>query len=1034
MIRAHVLVCAGAGCISSGGTALKDALAAELKKRGLDEEIKIVETGCMGPCDLGPVMLVHPEGTFYQRVTGLDVPELVEEHFVKGRLCTKLLPKDESTAHLVTTQRDFAFFAQQEKIVLENCGLIDAENIEEYIARDGYAALGKVLTSMTPEQVIAEIKASGLRGRGGAGFPTGVKWELMAKAPARPKYVICNADEGDPGAFMNRAVLEGDPHRVLEGMAIGAYAMGASRGFIYIRAEYPLAIKRLNVAIDQAYKHGLLGKNVFEKGFDFDIEIRIGAGAFVCGEETALMRSIEGRRGQPQPRPPFPAQRGLWGKPTNINNVETWATIKPIILNGAKWYTGFGTEKTKGTKVFALAGKIRNTGLAEVPYGTTLRDLIFGIGGGIPNGKLFKAVQTGGPSGGVVPAQHLDTPLEYETLQKLGSIMGSGGLVVMDEDACMVDVAHFFMEFCCDESCGKCPPCRVGTRQMLNILERITKGQAELDDIRKLEEMSVVVRDASLCGLGQTAPNPVMTTLRYFREEYEEHIREHRCRAGVCSDLFLSPCENNCPLHMNIPGFLQLLKEDRLDDAFDLVIMDNPLPASTGRICQHPCEKQCRRATVDSPVNMREVHRYIADTIFKRNTAGKLLKRLNKRKMPATGKKVGIVGSGPAGLSAAFYLALLGHQVTVYESAPEPGGMLRYALPQYRLPKETIEQEVALIRGVGVEFVCNTALGRDVTLEKLGQDHDAVFLSIGTWAERDLDVPGTASPGVFHALDFLNRVSRDEKPDLKGRKVAVIGGGNAAIDSARTALRFGAEVTIVYRRTREEMPAIAQETEEAIEEGAKLITLAAPVQVVCQGGQVTGLEVAKTILGQFDHDGRRKPIITDAKYVIPCDTIIKAVGESVDGEVARKLSLELNRGGTIRVNPWTLQTSNPKVYAGGDVVTGASNVSDAMGFGKKAAAAIDRQLTGLDRFRQLWPRLEWDNTIPPHAQGGSRNTGKLVPCARRRANFKEATQVITAWEAKAEALRCLRCDVKARADEESEYYSPEQNLQPAVKS
>jgi NADP-reducing hydrogenase subunit HndC len=560
MIRAHILICAGAGCISSGGNALKDMLAAELKKRGLDEEIKIVETGCMGPCDLGPVMLVHPEGTFYQRVTALDVPELVEEHFIKGRPYTKLMPKDDVTANVVMTQRDFSFFARQQKIVLENCGLIDAENIEEYIARDGYAALGKVLTSMKSEQVIAEIKASGLRGRGGAGFPTGVKWELMAKAPAKPKYVICNADEGDPGAFMNRAVLEGDPHRVLEGMAIGAYAMGANQGFIYIRAEYPLAIKRLNVAIAQAYKHGLLGKNLFDTGFDFDIEIRIGAGAFVCGEETALMRSIEGRRGQPMPRPPFPAQRGLWGKPTNINNVETWATIKPIILQGSKWYASFGTEKAKGTKVFALAGKIRNTGLAEVPYGTTLREIIFGIGGGIPKDKKFKAVQTGGPSGGVIPEQHLDERVDYESLQKLGSIMGSGGMVVMDEDSCMVDVARFFMEFCCDESCGKCPPCRVGTRQMLNILDRICTGEAELADIEKLESLATVVRDASLCGLGQTAPNPVLTTLRYFRDEYLAHVKEKRCPARVCRELLefrineencvgCSLCARGCPVH-----------------------------------------------------------------------------------------------------------------------------------------------------------------------------------------------------------------------------------------------------------------------------------------------------------------------------------------------------------------------------------------------------------------------------------------------------------------------------------------------------
>jgi NADH:ubiquinone oxidoreductase subunit F (NADH-binding)/(2Fe-2S) ferredoxin len=559
MIRSHCLVCAGAGCISSGGHALKEALADELKKRGLDGEIKVIETGCMGPCDLGPVMLVHPDGTFYQRVTALDVGKLVEEHFVKGRPYQKLLPRDELTDNVVVTQRDFAFFAKQEKIILENCGLIDPENIEEYISCDGYAALGKVLTSMTPEQAIETVKASGLRGRGGAGFPTGVKWDLMRKNPVTPKYIICNADEGDPGAFMNRAVLEGDPHRTIEGMVIGAYAMGANRGFIYIRAEYPLAVKRLQIAIDQAYKLGLLGKNIFETGYDFELELRIGAGAFVCGEETAMIRSIEGRRGQPMPRPPFPAQRGLWNKPTNINNVETWSAIPPIIRRGAAWYASIGTEKTKGTKVFALAGKIKNTGLAEVPFGTSLREIIFGIGGGIPNGKKFKAVQSGGPSGGVIPEQFLDTPVEYETLQKLGSIMGSGGMVVMDEDSCMVDVARFFLEFCCDESCGKCPPCRVGTRQMLNILDNICHGDATMEDLDTLEKLAPVVRDASLCGLGMTAPNPVLTTLRYFRDEYVAHIRDHKCPAGVCRNLLdftihdekcvgCSVCARVCPV------------------------------------------------------------------------------------------------------------------------------------------------------------------------------------------------------------------------------------------------------------------------------------------------------------------------------------------------------------------------------------------------------------------------------------------------------------------------------------------------------
>jgi NADP-reducing hydrogenase subunit HndC len=609
MIRTHILLCTGTGCTSGGSLATRDALLAELKKRGLEKEIEVVETGCMGRCDLGPVALVHPDGTFYKNVKVADVLMLVEEHFVKGRPYTKLLPEDPKTHHVLATQADFTFFNRQMRIVRDNCGVIDPENIEEYIARDGYSAIGKVLTSMTPEQVIGEIKASGLRGRGGAGFPTGRKWEIMRQAPDSPKYVVCNADEGDPGAFMNRSVLEGDPHSVLEGMAIGAYAMGSNRGFIYIRAEYGLAVKRLHIAIEQAYKYGLLGKNILEKGFDFDIEVRIGAGAFVCGEETALMRSVEGRRGQPQPRPPFPAQRGLWGKPTNINNVETWATIRPIILKGAPWFASIGTEKTKGTKVFCLAGKINNTGVAELPFGTTLREMIFDVGGGIPNGKKFKAVQTGGPSGGVIPEQHLDIPVEYESLQKLGSIMGSGGMVVMDEDSCMVDVAHFFMDFCCDESCGKCPPCRVGTRQMLSILERICNGQGELDDIKKLEDLAAMVKDTSLCGLGQTAPNPVLTTLRYFRDEYMAHIVEKRCPARVCRELLYfeisqaackgcSICARACPVQTihRVDGqkkfYIATEKCIHCGACFDACRFDAVLKTSPGRTHSEPSQEE----------------------------------------------------------------------------------------------------------------------------------------------------------------------------------------------------------------------------------------------------------------------------------------------------------------------------------------------------------------------------------------------------------------------------------------------------------
>ena len=1011
--RAHVLLCTGTGCTSSGSYAARDALLQELKKAGLENEIRIVETGCMGRCDLGPVALVHPDGTFYRSVVAADVPKLVQEHFVKGRPYEKLLPRDPVTNSIAATQQDFAFFNLQSRVVRANCGIINPENIEEYVARDGYAALGKVLTDWTPARVIEEIKASGLRGRGGAGFPTGVKWELMAKVPAKPKYVICNADEGDPGAFMNRSVIEADPHSVVEGMIIGAYAMGANRGFIYIRAEYPLAIKRLQIAIDQGYKLGVLGKSIFESKFDFDIELRIGAGAFVCGEETALMRSIEGRRGQPMPRPPFPAQSGLWGKPTNINNVETWSTVPIIIRRGGAWYATLGTEKTKGTKVFALAGKIQNTGLAEVPFGTPLRDIIFEIGGGPPNGKQFKAVQTGGPSGGVVPASLLDTPLEYEALQKLGSIMGSGGLVVMDEDSCMVDVARFFLEFCCDESCGKCPPCRVGTKQMLNLLEKICRGEAVLEDIDRLEALCHIVRDASLCGLGQTAPNPVLTTLKHFRHEYEQHIREHRCAAGVCTALQLSPCENTCPLNMNIPGFLQLFKEDRLEDAFELVVMDNPLPASTGRVCQHPCESRCRRAGADAPVNMRETHRFIADTAYNGDVARKVLKRILKRKQAPTGKTVAVVGAGPAGLSGAFYLALLGHQVTVYDGAPKAGGMLRYALPEYRLPKNVMDKEIALIRGAGVRFKFNTALGKSLKIDQLEQKYDAVLLAIGTWEESRLGIPGEDAPGLYSSLGFLNASAHGKQPPL-GQRVAVIGGGNSAVDAARTCLRRGAEVTIVYRRSREDMPAITDETEQALEEGVQLVTMAAPLRVITNDqGRITGLLVAKTVPGKLDANGRRSPVITRETSVIPCDTVIKAIGEKPDSTVTRTLGLETTAVNSPKVNPWNRRTSHPKVYAAGDYITGASNVSNAMGWGKKAARAIDQALTGQDRFWKLWPHFEYDRTIPPASQGGGRNPSRLLPVEERRATVAEVSPTFTEWQARAECYRCLRCDIKA---------------------
>ena len=1010
----------------NGAEGLYHAFTESIDRTGAS--IYLASVGCFGLCYQEPLVTVHIPGQpllILRQVQAHHAGRILHD-VVAGNVPPDLVfCKIEEWDHITTAIRfgrgypevpnwnELPFFKGQRKIVLRNCGLISPDDIEEYIAVGGYQALYKVLIDAKPESVIELIKASKLRGRGGAGFLTGNKWEFLAKAKADQKFVICNADEGDPGAYMNRNEIESDPHALLEGMIIGGYVMGATQGIIYVRAEYPLAVHRLERALDQAREYGILGDNILGRGFKFDISIVEGAGAFVCGEETALIASLEGEAGRPRPRPPFPAQKGLWGKPSNINNVETWYNIAPIVLKGAAWFSETGSPKSSGTKVFSLVGKINNTGLVEMPLGTPLKTFVYDIGGGSVPGREIKAVQTGGPSGGTIPHEMFDTPVDYESLAQLGSIMGSGGMVVMDEDICMVDVARYFVEFTNSESCGKCVPCRVGLNKELRILNRITSGFGRPQHMETLDELSRYIRDCSLCGLGQTAPNPVLTTMRHFRQEFEDHVVSGRCQAGVCEELALSPCENSCPLHMNIPRFLELYKEGRLEDAFDSVIFDNPLPSSTGRVCQHPCGKRCRRQTVDNPVNMRDVHRYIADSILLSDNFEVTARRIAARGLHPTGRKVAVVGAGPTGLTASFYLALLGHEVTVFDPMPEPGGMLRYALPEYRLPKSVLRREIELIERLGVKFVLNTRVGTDISLNELDERYDSVFLAIGTWKESWVYLPGTELKGVYPALPLLEMISKSENVPL-GKKVVVIGGGNAAIDSARTALRLGAEVTVLYRRERKDMPAIEEETAAAEEEGARFAFLAAPHRVIGDAkGNVRALEVVKTSLGEYDTSGRRKPILTDEVRRIECDSVILAVGESVDLDFAKASGLRIKEHGTIEVNRFSLETSRPRFYAGGDLVTGASNVSNAMAYGKQAAQAIDKQLMDEDRWEQLFPPLRYDQAVPKEVSESRRNEPPHLAVKKRANSFEEVVSVLSAEQTMDEVCRCLRCDVKA---------------------
>jgi len=1021
--------------LATGAREVYEAISQAVEQQGLSA--MVTQTGCLGFCQREPLVDVLVPGkprVFYAEMSPDKAAALVaelaqgrlpednalacmirEEYILENRWYDYPLNGGASQVGAVPFYQNLPFFARQRKIVLRNCGFMDPRKIEEYIARGGYFSLYKALKEMRPEDVIEAIIKSGLRGRGGAGFPTGVKWRATRQAKGEVKYIICNADEGDPGAYMDRSVLEGDPHSVLEGMIVGAYAIGAHEGYIYVRNEYPLAIQSLQHALAQAEERGLLGQNILGSDFDFKIKISRGAGAFVCGEETALIAGIEGRSGEPRPRPPYPAEKGLWDQPTNINNVKTWANVPAIITRGPEWFASVGTEHSKGTMVFSLVGKVRNTGLVEVPMGIPLRRLIFDIGGGIAGKSSFKAVQTGGPSGGCIPASLLDLQVDYEQLSQAGSIMGSGGVVVMDDHTCMVDVARFFLTFAKDESCGKCTPCREGTKQMLEILTNITMGRGKEEDLPLLEELATTVKDTSLCALGGTAPNPVLTTLRYFRDEYEEHIKYKRCPAMVCKKIIFVPCKYDCPAKTDVPAFIAYMARGEYREAFEIIRASNPFPISCGYVCHHPCEDRCRSVeTGGEPISIKALKRFAGDYVLQDG-----FKPLPKPKVP-TREKVAIVGAGPAGLTAAYDLARMGYQPTVFEASSVVGGNLFMAVPEFRLPRRILELEIECIKKAGVRILTNTPVGRDLTFDDLfAQGYKAILVAVGAHKSLRLGLAGEDTLGIMDGLDFLKATRLGKKIPL-GEKVGVMGGDYTAIDAARTALRLGAkEVSVIYQRTRAEMTAIQREVDAGVEEGVQIVELTTPTRIISRNGRLAGLECIALELGEYDETGRRRITpVPHSEFIFPVDNLILGIGEEPDlSFLPIGHGLEISKRNTIVVSDMeTLVAGRPGVFAAGDVVTGPLTIADAIAGGKRAALSIHKFLRGQP--------VVWKYTITapsPYVEPVERTAEEAellrfpMPCApvaERIHSFDMAELGLSEEMALKEARRCLRCDLR----------------------
>ncbi|UCE66703.1 MAG: NADH-quinone oxidoreductase subunit NuoF [Candidatus Zixiibacteriota bacterium] len=1012
-----IVISAGTCGQASGANDLIRVAKRELLFKSLTERIHLRITGCHGFCEIEPSVLIEPRGTIYPKV-GINEMVRIIEGIDQGRVVEDLLYTNPATGQKIEKQADLPFYKRQTRTILSQNEKIDPIRTYNYIENNGYLALVRVLQKSDSKWIIEEIKASGLRGRGGAGFPTGLKWEFLAnQCDSGEKYLVCNADEGDPGAYMDRSILEGNPHSVIEGMIIGAYATGATKGIIYVRNEYPLAIKHLVIALRQARELGVLGDNILGSGFSFDIELVRGAGAFVCGEETALIRSIEGKMGEPRQRPPFPVQKGINGNPTAINNVESWANIPVIIRDTARKYSKIGTKGNSGTKIFSLVGKIKNTGLVEVPLGIKISEVIYDIGGGPVGDAKIKAVQTGGPSGGCIPASMFDLSIDYDSLTKAGSIMGSGGMIVMDENTCMVDVAKYFMNFLKDESCGKCFTCRKGTQRMYEILDDITKGNAGMEDLDLLEELASVVKDTTMCGLGHGASNPVLSTLRYFRSEYIRHIVDKRCDAYVCKDLVGAPCQSACPVGTEPWRYIAHLARGEYEEAYRVIRETNPFPSICARVCDHNCENRCKLGTTGSkPVAVRALKRFIADRVDPAS-----YRPVRQPTAENESKKVAVVGSGPAGLTTAHYLSLKGYKVTIFEADKEPGGMLLAGIPEYRLPRNVLRKEIECLLDENINVKCETTLGKDFTADDLFKDgFGAVFLALGAHHSKSMGIEGENADGIYPSINFLREFNFKGQNLAKGH-VGIIGGGNSAIDAARVALRQSdvESVTIFYRRSRKEMPAFQMEIDAALEEGVNLQTLVSPTGIISENGRLSKVEFIRNELGKPDASGRRSfREIPGSEFSAPLDTLIVAIGEqmypyALDGSSG----IETVRGGAIAIDENNLSTKREGVFAGGDVVTGPNSVINAIATGKKAAHIIDCYLNERPMIIPAEKRLPEVYVEPvavsPEDQGSAdRIEPPNLPVEERKRTFAEIELCYSVEDARCEARRCLRCDLE----------------------